>query len=345
MMKKLAVIVAVIVLAISFHVVVNAQTDVSESSKKQGLNIEISPARLLLKGAPGKKIDAQLSIRNRNAGVEQLKIEIMKVKVDNDIIEILEPQPGEEFPTWVSFGKKIPISAPFDRTVTVPIEINIPKSAAFAYDYAIVISKLDAPTIEPGTTQAVEGKVAQFILLDVIAPGAIRRAEISNFYSDKSRYSFLPATLKAEIKNTGNLHVTPTGNIFIKDMFGREVASLFVNKETGVILPNGSRTYETVWNQGFPRYETIDGKDKLVWNWQDISNIRIGKFKAEALVIYDDGTRDIPLNSSTSFWVIPWIPILILLIIIAMILGGLFVTVRSIWRLIKSHKPKTKKRN
>jgi len=342
-MRKLALILCCGVAFFAHQAVTGAQPASTDAVENQGLNIEISPARLLLEGSPGKKIDATLKIRNRNAGTEKLKLEILKVKVNQDQIQLVAPEANDEFVSWVTFGTELPFDAPFDKIQTVPVTIDIPKTAAFAYDYAIVISKAEAPRPQPGTTQAVEGKVAQFVLLDVNAPGAQRAASIISLEASRRHYSFLPADLTTVVKNTGNLHVTPVGNLFIKDMSGRQVATLNVNTENGTILPGLSRNFENEWNQGFPRYETVDGKRQLVWNWQDISSIRLGKYTAEAVLIYNDGTRDVPITASTTFWVIPWLLLLILLVAIILVLSGLFHGIRGFWRLLTRGGKRAKK--
>ncbi|MBI2439487.1 MAG: hypothetical protein HYV45_02715, partial [Candidatus Moranbacteria bacterium] len=44
----------------------------------------------------------------------------------------------------------------------------------------------------------------------------------------------------------------------------------------------------------------------LKWDWNDASKLRFGKYQAKLLLIYDDGTRDIPIEGMVSFWVVPW---------------------------------------
>lgn len=337
-MKRAALILGLSLALLTGGKTLYAQSNTAPPTESQGLNIEISPARLLLEGSPGKTIDATITVRNRNAGSEKLKIEILKVKTNEDSLELIAPDKNDDFPSWVTFGIPIPFEAPFNQIQKVPITIKIPNTAAFAYDYAIVISQNSAPVVQPGTTQAVEGKVAQFVLLDVIAPGAQRSAAITEFYASKSSYSFLPANLTTVVKNTGNLHVTPTGNIFIKNMSGKQVAALDVNADKGTILPNMARKFENEWNQGFPYYKTEDGKRKLVWNWQDITKFRFGKYTADLVLVYNDGKRDIPITATTTFWVIPWLLILILLVIIILIIVGMALIIRGFVRLVRGDK-------
>jgi hypothetical protein len=44
--------------------------------------------------------------------------------------------------------------------------------------------------------------------------------------------------------------------------------------------------------------------------------------------VYNDGQRDIPINGSVSFWVVPWKLILILLVIGAFVAIGIWSSLR-----------------
>jgi hypothetical protein len=37
-----------------------------------------------------------------------------------------------------------------------------------------------------------------------------------------------------------------------------------------------------------------------------VPKLRWGKYTANLLLVYDDGTKDVPIEGTLSFWVIPW---------------------------------------
>jgi len=300
------------------------------------LNAEISPARLTLQGKPGETINTEIKIRNRNAGATKFKIEIMKVRSDGKTLSLETPAANDDFIKWVSFGSKKTFTVKYDEWKTIPVTLEVPEDAAFTYDYAIVISNAELPPSAPGSTQSIDGKIALFTLLDVDAPGAVRAAAIQRFEASSPWVTYLPVGFETEMKNIGNLHVAPVGNLFIKDMFGRQVATMTVNKEAGYILTDHSKTVTNEWTNGFP-YNRIkaDGTTELVWDWSQLSSIRIGKYTADVVLIYNDGQRDIPITSQTSFWVIPWPILLVLLVIIVIVVAGIVSFFRSIGRLIR----------
>jgi hypothetical protein len=110
------------------------------------------------------------------------------------------------------------------------------------------------------------------------------------------------------------------------------------------VLPGTKRVFPTDWNNGFPHYENVveDGKTKtkpngqpirhLVWDIKQLGKIRIGKYTARVLVVYDDGKRDVPVEGYVSFWVIPWRIIAVLLVIIGLMVGGAYIMLRGAWK-------------
>ena len=106
-----------------------------------------------------------------------------------------------------------------------------------------------------------------------------------------------------------------------------------MNREKGSILPDSGRTFTVEWNDGFLRYvdKQEDGKvvhdengnivKVLDWNWKDAAKLRFGKYEAKLLLVYDDGHRDVPLEGTVSFWVVPWRVILGLIVNIGIIIG------------------------
>ena len=65
------------------------------------------------------------------------------------------------------------------------------------------------------TGALVAGAPAVSILLEVKSPNAKREIQIVDATSDKLFYEYLPADIKVKVKNTGNIHIIPVGNIFI----------------------------------------------------------------------------------------------------------------------------------
>lgn len=231
---------------------------------------------------------------------------------------------------WIAFKQSSLTLAP---GASQPLEIiyNTPGDVGFSYALAITLSPPDKPG-EQGKAN-IQAKVAVFNLININRPDAKRELKIESFKSVKSRYEFLPAEFKLVLKNSGNVIDQPSGNLFIQRSFDDEkpIATIPLNKSAAYILPDSSRTFASSWNEGFPHYateKTSSGEERrnLSWDWKQLGSLRMGKYVAKVVLVYNDGQRDVPMVASYTFWVIPW-----RLIIFTVLIGGLVVTGLVFW--------------
>ncbi|MFZ2299930.1 MAG: hypothetical protein WAW00_02245, partial [Candidatus Moraniibacteriota bacterium] len=284
-------------------------------SNQTGLRLVTSPLPINLVTEPGTTIQTELKVKNGGTQPETLKIDLMKFRAyeESGKPELLEPEPGDDFLRWVSFSEPSFTLAP-DEWKTITASFVVPSTASFGYYYAFVFSRTqDAQELTPSQT-AVVGGTAVLVLLEARVPDAKREVEVAEFSIAKRFYEFLPATFTVKLKNTGSVHIAPRGNIFIDQGGTHDIAILEVNSEKGNILPNSNRVFDASWTDGFPVYtEKIqDGRTvldeqgnptyELRWDWNDASKLRFGKYQAKLLLIYDDGTRDVPIEGEVSFW-------------------------------------------
>ena len=290
----------------------------SPSPPVPGLNVEISPLPIDLTTKPGTSVSADLRVRNAGSTTAKLKVSLKTFSAEgaDGHVVLRDPKPSDDFLNWVSFDRTT-FDAPAGQWQTVKMTINVPKTAAFGYYYGVQFELANPP--KPGPGQAgLRGAVVIFVLLNADAPGAIRKADVGSFSADHSSYEFLPVNFNVQVHNSGNIHVAPHGNIFIK-RGSKQVASLPVNATEGMVLPGSNRIFKASWSDGFPVYtQLIDAsgqpivdakgniKKKLSWNFSRVSKLRFGHYTADLLLVYNDGQRDIPISGSLSFWVIPW---------------------------------------
>jgi hypothetical protein len=219
---------------------------------------------------------------------------------------------------------------------TDTIHINLPAQTGFSYSLAVVVSR-QSETRATNAGRLIKGSVADFMLINVDRPGATRKLQVAQFSVSKHVYEYLPAEIQLKLKNTGNSIVQPYGNVFIQRGSGKPISVLAVNDQRGYFLPGVQRALNLQWNDGFPHYvqtTASDGKTSrhLVWNWQDTSKLRIGKYTAKLVAVYNDGGHDVPIEGEVSFWVIPWKLILGALAVAALVLYALWSLVRKILR-------------
>jgi len=311
-LKKLKFLfLAAVIFGLSFPAL--AQTPADE------LRLTTSPLPINLKVAPGSSISTAIKIKNDGNQTENLKISVMKFKADpvTGATILADRAAGDSYFDWVTFSDPT-FSIDPGEWKTVTATFSVPSTAAFDYYYAIVFFRADQ-TVKPGDRQTVlNGGTATMVLLTADAPGAVKQLQLDQFTVNKNIFEFLPATFDVKLQNTGNVHVIPQGNIFISKDGQKDVATLDVNSSLGSILPDSPRTYSVDWADGFPVYvpkivngsQVDDAKGNLIqelkWDWANASKLRWGKYTAKLLMVYDDGTRDVPMEGTVTFWVIPW---------------------------------------
>lgn len=279
---------------------------------------------------PGTTVTTDIRIRNEGTEAETLKTGLMKfgARGDEGRPELIEREAGDSYFDWVTISPSEFVIQP-NEYKTVRVSIDVPKEAAFGYYYAVTFSR--SSDEKPTTGQAVKGSLATLILLEANVPGAKRELQVVEFSSEKKLYELLPATFKIKIKNTGNVHAVPHGDITI-NQGDNELARMGLNPQGSYILPGTNRVFTVEWNDGFPRYVpkeengkvVLDDKGviqkKLELDWSKVSSYRLGEYTANMLLIYDDGQKDVPIESTAKFYVLPWKLLLVIAVIAALII-------------------------
>jgi hypothetical protein len=312
-----------------------------------GISLQISPLPIQLNAKPGSSISTDLRVRNAGSQTEQLQVRLLRVSADDaGNVHLAAPKPSDPWVNWVHFSKNV-FTAPPGEWQTIKMNVDLPKSAAFGYYFAVEYLRAQTEAPVPGAAAA-HGAVATFILLNAEAPGASRQAQITSFSADKKTYEFLPATFTVKVHSAGNVHVAPHGNIFI--MHGsKQIGTINVNAAQSNILPNSSRYFAASWSDGFPvRAPKLNGdqpvldkngnpKTSLKWDFSKANRLRFGHYTAHLVMIYDNGSRDVPMDAYVSFWVVPWRIIGVLLIILILVAVGLWSLLGKTKRFVRRH--------
>ena len=308
----------------------------------EGLNLVTSPLPISLVTEPGSTVSAQLKIKNGGSEAEDLEVGLMKFSAygDEGKPRLMDREKGDDYFDWVKFSENEFTLNP-NEWKTITATINVPSSAAFGYYYAVTFSRKSEVIPDGPRETKVIGATASLILLEVRVPNAVRDVEVLDFSVPKKIYEFLPVGFTVKLKNKGNVHVAPRGNIFIDRWGQKDVAILPINDLKGNVLPDSNRIFTSTWSDGFPVYQIQETKDKkeitdrkgdpimkLSWDFSQVPKLRWGKYTANMLLVYDDGKRDVPIEGKLTFWVIPW-----------RILGGLAIVtllvLRGLWSMIR----------
>jgi hypothetical protein len=307
-------------------------------------SLQVSPSPLAATLKPGQATTIDLKIRNTGAQPEKLKIVPRSFTIDDRTGELkFNDTKKPEAANWTSFDAPRFTVQP-GQWYTEKVTFAVPEDAGFSYSFALVVSRQDAPD-SPGPGQQLKGSVAIFTLLTIDRPGAMRQLKLTDVTASQPVYEYLPAELDLTFKNTVNTIVQPVGNVFIQRGSDDKVpvSTLSVNEKNGYILPGSTRTLRVNWDDGFQvLQQSASGgtsEKQLVWNWSNLSHLRIGHYTAKVVAVYNDGQRDVPVVGEVSFWVFPWKLLLGVSVVLTLIGAGLWSFIRMMMKM-----PKRKKR-
>ncbi len=303
-------------------------------------DVTVSPVFFDLSANPESSVSDKIRVRNNTNSPLPIRIEVKRLTADVNGDLTLKQDNSDNSLSWIKFKDLSFVAKPLEWT-DIPFTIDIPKDAAYGYYYAVTFKQDDAsPLAKTGTK--ISGAAGVPILLNVKREGAKFEGKFINFKVDADWYEYPPVRIMATFENTGNVHIRPHGNIFIKDWLGRQVAVLDLNATQGAILPDTKKTFESSWNDSFitsePKVEegqvVLDknGKPKteLKIRFDKILDLRIGRYTATALVVISTDNKDIPFQSQVSFFVFPWKVVIGIILFILFAGIGFFSTFKNI---------------
>lgn len=291
------------------------------------LNLTISPVTLTLETTPGQPVTAPFKIKNNGTELEELQITLGTFTADEtgQRPKLLDPKPEDTFMSWLEVDQPN-FELASNEWKTVTLTFSPPADAALSYFYTVKVARAKIDT-QPGQA-VIHGSPALLVLTTVQTPNVKKEMQLSSFRAQSPVLSNLPQHFEFTVTNTGNVHAVPTGTIFIDGEGKKDIAVLPVNPGNNTVLPSSDRTYTVSWSDPPPENPRTG---IMAWLFGQPGPIRWGKYTAHLLLVYDNGERDVPIESFVSFWVIPWQTILtrVLLPIIPAI--GVYFFMR--WRL------------
>jgi hypothetical protein len=285
----------------------------------QASALTFTPPTFDFSANPGDTLNDAVRVHNESGEAVTLRVEAMNFMSrpgdeTSGIPEFYagdETRNGHELAPWVSFINKEIVLQPGERG-SLFFEIKVPADAGpGSYFGAAVITSL-TPQKDQGVS--VVGNTAVLVLLKVNGD-AVEDAKLTAFTAAPKFASSLPVDFEARIENLGTVHLRPFGDIRIKDMFGKVVAVVPINRlEYKSVLPGGARRYSARWI----REDLPEGAS--AWDRQ-LKNFAFGPYTAEVNMEY--GLQKKVLTASASFWVFPWMVILGSLAALAAILAAI----------------------
>lgn len=303
--KKIFGLITVILLSL-YHVnFVRAISTAANSDQ----GIEISPALVELNAAKGKEYNITLKVMNITSSNLTYTPSVADFEASDDETGSPQITTDNNLPdtisikTWISEIPQFTLSKRQSKTIIA--NISIPNDAEPGGHYGVLRFTGRAPELQDN---GVGLAASAGLLLLIRVDGKItEKADLAEFYSaniDGKQSSFFengPIMFVSRIRNVGNIHIKPVGNIEIRNIFGGIVANLPVDAEKSNVLPNSIRRFET-------------NLDKY---WM------FGRYTANLSLGY--GTTGQAIVSTITFWVIPY----------KLIIIGLFISITLIFILVR----------
>jgi hypothetical protein len=212
-----------------------------------------------------------------------------------------EVRDGHELAPWIEIEDVGPMVIAPNERVNIPFTIQVPKDAVPGGHFGAVHMATVA-TDQPVDRPQVGIKAATAVLIFVRVNGErLDALSVEQFSGEKTRYDRLPVDFTVRVSNTGSTHLRPTGNVFITDMLGRQVASIQVNPAFRSVLPGSARRFVETWQ----KRRLPDDTSEFVKQWR---NFAFGKYKATLILNY--GPDNNLLSAEYTFWVVPWMALL-----------------------------------
>lgn len=230
----------------------------------------VVPLRYAESVEPGETLVTRMLIGNETAETAKYTILVQNFSLDENGQVQLQPTQNDAA-LWIQPASTA-VDVPGQQAAELPITIQVPTDATPGGHFAAV------------TVSAVEaGAESAYSTLFMLSVKGNRQAkvEVTELSTPRTHYSsteYVP--LHIRIRNSGNVHFIPTGNITISRGYD-PVAEIEFNQLHEIILPGGERVFDVQW--GLPP--------------------SFGKYTAQLELTLDDQVIESP---PASFWIFDW---------------------------------------
>ena len=255
----------------------------------------VGPARVILNMAPGEERTVEVQITNREGRLAafDLSTEDFSSDPEREGTPIFSP-PDEDglYParTWIE-PETDRLELRHAERAFLRVTVRVPSDAEPGDHQAALIVTRDVESQPIGGFSIVSRVAALFIVS--VEGDVVREGTIDSLQARRTFNWFLPAFLRLTASNTGTIHMIPMGMIRIENIFGITVDEIPV--KNWVILRDSSRYRDFEWKPKFA----------------------LGYYRATTDLTAYDGMAMQPV--STSFWVVPLLPVLIILFFIFLV--------------------------
>ncbi|OGC36654.1 hypothetical protein A3K02_00620 [candidate division WS6 bacterium RIFOXYD1_FULL_33_8] len=272
------------------------------------LSIGVAPTSKILKLVPGESYEGEVVFWNMSQNSDNYQIMVKPFRqIENQpgtaIVLTEEEEKGYNFSAakWITVTPQGLVKLESNKNTKLKYIINVPPDATNG-EYTAEIFLISQSDAQRKGTAAFTNLGSGMPILIQIGDEFVENAELLTFTTEKKWYEKTSVNFYTTIKNIGDTHITPSGEIIITNIFRQEVARIQFNRNTQSLLRENTGNYIDNWTQS----------GYLSPN----KAIALGPLKAKLLVTYRSIQPGFAvLTEDVTFWIIPWKIIVAILVV------------------------------
>jgi len=270
--KKLVIIPLLFVAAIAIGIFATIH------AQKVTPGLQVHPSNFEVTLQPGQPITETVYLENRTDQTMPIKVGLKNFTAQGEegAVNLTSEDTTYSLAKWITVSPSTATIAPHAQQ-KFTFTITPPANAEPGGHYGSVVFATNPEKNVKGTGAVLSEEVASLILAHV--PGNVtENASVESFAPEKSFYEFGPVTMDMRVKNAGQVHIQPKGQVLIKGTFGDTYT---VNLQPYNVLPGATRRIPVVLSK------------KLL----------LGKYTVQLVAAYGDNNQQ--LTASTEFIAFP----------------------------------------
>lgn len=260
------------------------------ASAASTLGFAVSPPSAELTATPGQSVSGHVKVINLTDTALNLVVDKNNfvARGEEGEVDLVEQDTKYSLAPWFKVGPG-KIDLPPRGTVTFSYSIDVPADAEPGGRYGSLVFHTTPEKLPSGESGASIRQQLGMLIFLRIAGAAHEQVNIASFNTEKSFYEIGPVKFETRISDSGNVHAKPTGTITVKNLLGMTVGK--INLDPKNVIPGAVRHTETIFKK----------------KWM------LGLYKATLVLKNGDKQQ---LTASTSFTVIPYKLIAVILIVL-----------------------------
>lgn len=305
--------------------------------------VTMSPIRIELAANPGEKTNGVVKVYNDDRVERTMYLSVAKFENQDESGEPKFVEGNDQLVAWVKIQSSIFI--PSKESREVPFTVEVPNGVDPGGYFGAVFASIIPPTPDGGEV-ALQSDVGTLLLFRVNGDFPEGETILEFNTKDKKKIlNHLPIEFYYRFQNDGADRAQPLGDITIRNLFGGLTKVVSANFGAGNVLPESIRRFESAWvTAGGDEVEVRHDKvvqPELDNFWETVkyqaSNFALGRYSADLnLTVNNDASRS--YAKSTSFWVLPWQLIVIVLAVILLFILPLVLLLGAILVYLKRRK-------